>query len=67
MEIGFHVLEDHIEILATLNSPNDLEELDDVGVFGDLLEEDDLAEGSLGICLVVERVEDLLGRRGVLF
>lgn len=48
VEVCFHELEDHVEVLVVVGL-DDGEELDDVVVVGELVEEDDLAVGSLGI------------------
>ena len=59
MQVGIHELEDEVEVPVVLG-PVHVEQLDDVGVVGELLQEDDFAEGPLGVRLVAERVEDLL-------
>lgn len=63
MEICLHELEDEVEILVIF-SADDLVELDDVGVV-EFLEEDDLAEGALGVGGMLESIEDLLESKGV--
>lgn len=63
MEICLHELEDEVEILVIFCA-DDLVELDDVGVV-EFLEEDDLAEGALGVGGMLESIEDLLESKGV--
>lgn len=63
MEICLHELEDEVEILVIFCA-DDLVQLDDVGVV-ELLQEDDLAEGALGIGGMLEGIEDLLEGKGV--
>ena len=59
MQVGVHELEDEVEVPVVLR-PVHVQQFDDVGVVGELLQEDDLAEGPLRVGLVAERVEDLL-------
>ena len=61
VQICVHELKHEVEVPVVLR-PVDVEQLDDVGVVAELLEEDDLAEGALGVRLVAERVKDLLHR-----
>lgn len=63
MEICLHELEDEVEILVIFCA-DDLVELDDVGVV-EFLEEDDLAEGALGVGGMLESIEDLFESKGV--
>lgn len=63
MEICLHELEDEVEILVIFCA-DDLVELDDVGVV-EFLEEDDLAEGALGVGGMLKSIEDLLESKGV--
>lgn len=58
VEVGFHVFENHVEVLLVFGG-EDLEELDDVLVVGELLEEDHFAEGALGVGSILEGVENL--------
>ena len=59
VQVCVHELEDEVEVPVVLRAVH-VEQLDDVGVVGELLQEDDFAEGPLRVRLVAERVEDLL-------
>jgi hypothetical protein len=59
VEVGLHVVEDHVDVLVVLGL-DDVEQADDVFVAVKLLQEHDLSESSLRICRIVERVEHLL-------
>ena len=59
MEVRVHELEDKVEVPVVFR-PVHVQQFDDVGVVGELLQEDDFAEGPLRVRLVAERVENLL-------
>ena len=59
VQVRVHELEDEVEVPVVLR-PVHVQQLDDVGMLGELLQEDDLAEGPLRVRLVPESVEYLL-------
>ena len=61
VEIGIHKVEDEVDVTIVFSSDHVLK-ADDVLVTGQLLEEDDLTEGALGVGGVLEGVEVLLQR-----
>ena len=65
VQVRLHVLEDQVDVAVIVRFEHVLE-LHDVLVVAHLLQEDDLAEGALGVRRVLKRVKDLLQRHHIL-
>lgn len=63
MQIGFHILEDKIDILVAFGLQH-IKKLDDVIMIAKLLQEHNLSEGTLGISSILKSVENLLQSDG---
>ncbi len=59
VEVRLHEIENQVDVLVVLG-PDDVQKLDDVLMTIKFLQEDDLSEGSLSVCGVLERIEHLL-------
>lgn len=65
VQISFHEIEDHVEILIVLGL-DDVEQPHDVLMAIQFLQEHDLPESTLGVSGVMERIEHLLQRNHLL-